>query len=231
MNWATGRVLAIVTAFTFLPASVLHAQQIWKWSGQIGAASEGVSKDVAETAGRGQLRGAVEAAYGPVFLGASLRNLHEGPDVDSQQEYVLGTRGKLAGFDLSFSGGYKIKGNAPSGFDANFVEFEGTIARTLSSGTTLRLTDVYTADAPGPARRDNFLEFGVAQVIDKHWSVSGAVAVRTITPKSDYTGMNIGVSYALRPKTSIDLRYYDTNQHDFGNDFKSRLVVAVTQGF
>lgn len=231
MKSAIGRVLAIVSALSFVSATELHAQHVWRWSGQIGAASEGVSKNVAETAGRAQIRGSVEAAYGPVFIGASLRNLHEGPDVDSQQEYVLGTRGKMSGFDLSFSGGYKIKGNAPPGFDSKFVEFEATVARTLPSGTTLRLTDVYTADAPGPAKQDNYLEFGVAQALTKRWSVSGAVALRKITPKSDYSGMNIGVSYTLKPTTSIDLRYYDTNQHDFGDDFKSRLVLAITQGF
>lgn len=232
MKYAAGRVLAAaLPAFLGFMGSHVYAQQALTWSGQVGIATEGTSKDVAETAGRGQVKGAIEADYGPVFASASWRNLHEGAGIDGQQEYVLGVRGKVQGFDLSLSGGYKIKDHAPPGFDAHFIEYEGDIARTLSSGTTLRLTDVYTSDAPGPAKQDNFLEAGVSQSLSERWSVSGAIAVRNVTPKSHYNAMNLGVSYALRPKTSIDLRYYDTNQHALGSAFKPRLVMAVTQGF
>ena len=50
MKSAIGRVLAIVSALSFVSATELHAQHVWRWSGQIGAASECVIKDVAETA-------------------------------------------------------------------------------------------------------------------------------------------------------------------------------------
>ncbi|ESQ83481.1 hypothetical protein AEAC466_12460 [Asticcacaulis sp. AC466] len=203
----------------------------WQVSGTFAVASEGVSKDVAETAGRGQLKGAIEAARGPFFIGAQWRNLHEAGGIDGQQEYVLGLKGQSAGFDLDFSGGYKIKNNAPSGFDAHFVEWQADVSRTFANGTTVRVTDVYTSDAPGATKGDNWIEAGLSQAISARWSLSGAVGTRSRTPKDNYNAVNFGTTYAILPRTKIDLRYYDTDRHDAGDALKSRLVLQLMQNF
>ncbi|WP_155847513.1 porin [Asticcacaulis benevestitus] len=227
------RLLAGFTSVFFLVGVQQAVAQTtdWQVSGALGVASEGVSKDVGETSDRGQFKGSIEAVHGPVFISASLRNLHEAGGIDGQQEYVLGLKGRAQGFDLAFGGGYKIKTNAPSGFDAHFVEWQADVSRTFASGTTVRVTDVYASDAPGATQGDNWIEAGLSQVINAHWSVSGAVGTRRLTPKNDYSAVNLGATYALLPRTKIDLRYYDTDRHDAGDAFKSRLVLQLMQNF
>jgi hypothetical protein len=227
------RILAGFTSVFFLVGvqHVLAQSTDWQVSGGLAVASEGVSKDVGETSGRGQVKGNIEAVRGPFFIGASLRNLHEGGGIDGQQEYLLGLKRQVHGFDLAFSGGYKIKNNAPSGFDAHFVEWEANVSRTFASGTTVRMTDVYASDAPGATKADNWIEAGISQEINAHWSVSGAVGTRRLTPKNDYSAVNLGATYALLPRTKIDLRYYDTDRHEAGDAFKSRLVLQLMQNF
>lgn len=210
---------------------VLAQTADWQVSGALGVASEGVSKDVGETSGRGQVKASLEAVRGPFFINAQWRNLHEAGGIDGQQEYVLGLKGRAQGFDLAFSGGYKIKNNAPSGFDAHFVEWQADVSRTFASGTTVRVTDVYASDAPGATQGDNWIEAGLSQVINAHWSVSGAFGTRHLTPKNDYSAVNLGATYALLPRTKIDLRYYETDRHDAGDAFKSRLVLQLMQNF
>lgn len=225
------RVLTGFTSLFFLVGTGQVWATDWQVSGTVAAASEGVSKDAGETSGRGQLKGTIEAARGPFFISAQWRNLHEGGGIDGQQEYVLGLKGRTRGFDLAFSGGYKIKNNAPSGFDAHFVEWQAVVSRTFASGTTVSVTDVYSSDAPGATKADNWMEAGLSQAIGARWSLSGAVGSRHLTPKNNYNAVNLGATYALMPRTKIDLRYYDTDRHDAGDALKSRLVLQLMQNF
>lgn len=163
----------------------------WQVSGALDVATEGVSKGADETAGRGQVRGALEARRGPIFVNAQWRNLHEADSIDGQQEYGIGLKGQAKGFDVAFSGGYKIKDGAHSEFDSHFVEWQAEISRTLNSGTTLRLTDTYCADAPGVAQADNFIEAGLSQGLNARWSLSGAVGNRRVSTNANNSAVNL----------------------------------------
>jgi len=219
-------------AIALVGASHAEAQDAtWQWSGQVAVATEGVSKDVDETAGRGQLQGLVEVTRGPIFGSAFWRNLSEPGGINGQEEYVLGAKGQAEGFDIDFSGGYKIKDNAPAGFQAHFVEWQTDISRTLATGTTLRLTDIYSPNAPGATKEDNFVEAGLSQAVNSNWSVSGALAARQRSPANNYSAVNLGVTYVFPTKTSLDLRYYDANGRRDNAISKSRLVMQLTRGF
>ncbi|HTN40320.1 MAG TPA: hypothetical protein VLZ84_04160 [Asticcacaulis sp.] len=138
----------------------------WQVSGALDVATEGVSKGADETAGRGQVRGALEARRGPIFVNAQWRNLHEADSIDGQQEYGIGLKGQAKGFDVAFSGGYKIKDGAHSGFDS------------------------HCADAPGVAQADNFIEAGLSQGLNAR-SLSGAVGNRRVSTNANNSAVNL----------------------------------------
>ena len=48
---------------------------------------------------------------------------------------------------------------------------------------------------------------------------------------ADYLGWNLGVGYAFNDVFGLDLRYHDTNEHDWGDIYDSRVVVSLTAGF
>jgi hypothetical protein len=43
--------------------------------------------------------------------------------------------------------------------------------------------------------------------------------------------VNIGLTYALFPKISLDLRYYDTGNHEYGDKNKAHIVLKLAQKF
>ena len=47
----------------------------------------------------------------------------------------------------------------------------------------------------------------------------------------DYTTWNVGAAYALTDTLAIDLRYHDTDEHDFGQIYESRAVASLKATF
>ena len=63
------------------------------------------------------------------------------------------------------------------------------------------------------------------------FSVSGALGRQQVKGPFDYTTWNLGVGYALNSHIGFDLRYWDTDEHGFGDIFKSKLVLGVKATF
>ena len=63
--------------------------------------------------------------------------------------------------------------------------------------------------------------------------LNGTVAVgrREQNGAPDYTGWNAGVTYALTDALELDLRYYDTDAHTFGEQYEDALVAKVAYAF
>ena len=44
---------------------------------------------------------------------------------------------------------------------------------------------------------------------------------------SDYTGFNAGLSRPIGKKLTLDVRYYDTNRGELGENFDNRVVGSI----
>ena len=58
-----------------------------------------------------------------------------------------------------------------------------------------------------------------------------AVGRREQNGAPDYTGWNAGVTYALTNALELDLSYYDTDAHTFGEQYEDALVAKVAYAF
>ena len=47
----------------------------------------------------------------------------------------------------------------------------------------------------------------------------------------DYTAWNAGVTYALTDSLGLDVRYYDTNAAEFGEQYEDALVAEIAYAF
>ena len=47
----------------------------------------------------------------------------------------------------------------------------------------------------------------------------------------DYTTWNLGAAYQLTDTLALDLRYHDTDQHDFGDIYGARAVATLKATF
>ncbi|MFA5493642.1 MAG: hypothetical protein WC247_02605 [Porticoccaceae bacterium] len=217
-----------ITALSTL-STPAHGDTFFDLSGLISLASDGISKDTSETDENPQAVLYLEAAHGAFFTGAKLKNIKGADGSDFQHEYSVGIKGDKAGFQLALQVAYKIKegGSLP---DDSHVEWKGDISRTFER-TTAKLEVEYSPDSSGPTKKATWINGSLAQKLNDKWSVSGGIGTRKLSPAKDYNGIDLGVTYGLFENTSLDLRYYDTDRHEYGKGNEERLVLKLTQKF
>jgi uncharacterized protein (TIGR02001 family) len=221
----------LVLSATILFAVSAHAAEkpFFDISGQLTVATDGMSKDTSETGNDPQATAYVQAAHGPFFAGIKVKNVKGTDGSDSQQEYSLGVKGKTAGFQMGLQAAYKIKVGAKHSQN-EYVEWKGDISRAFSN-TTAKVEVEYSADSSGSTEEAIWIDASLTQKLNAKWSVSGGFGARRLTPAKDYNGVNLGVTYVLLPATSLDLRYYDTDKHEYGDKNKPHLVLKLSQKF
>lgn len=220
--------LAALCAVVAIPAHAGTSFIIW--TGQVSAASDGMTKGISETDGNAQVVANITATHGPLFAGVNLKNVKTPEGADQQEQWFAGAKGKLGGFDVSARVWLKINDYARPGTDSHFLEYQADVSRTFGK-TTAKVLYLYSPDFYATTKQASWLEASLTEKLSPKWSVSGGYGVRTTKPKKNYNAWNLGATYAVLPRTSLDLRYYDTDQHDFGKKYDSRFVVMLTQKF
>lgn len=95
----------------------------------------------------------------------------------------------------------------------------------------LGLTTYYTPDYFGSDNSAIYTEISASHPLTDKLSASGAVGHQQISNAADYTTWNAGVSYAVAPGASVNLRYHDTDTSAFGRLGDSRLVGSFSMTF
>ena len=97
---------------------------------------------------------------------------------------------------------------------------------------TVGLAYFYSDNFFGETGNASYYEVNGSLPIGKTpFSVSGALGRQEVVGPLDYTTWNLGLGYALNSHVSFDLRYWDTDEHSFGNIFKSKLVFGAKLTF
>jgi uncharacterized protein (TIGR02001 family) len=121
--------------------------------------------------------------------------------------------------------------NEPSGPEETYTEFK--IAPSMAVGpATVGLAYYYSEQFFGQTGTAAYYEINAAMPIGKSpFSVSGALGHQSVKGPLDYTTWNLGVGYALNGHIGFDLRYWDTDEHGFGDIYKSKVVFGVKATF
>ena len=121
--------------------------------------------------------------------------------------------------------------NQPSGPKETYTEWK--VAPSMALGpATVGLAYFYSDDFFGETGPAQYIELNASMPIEKTpFSVSGAIGRQYVKGPLDYTTWNLGVGYALNSHIGFDLRYWDTDQHGFGNIYDSKLVLGVKATF
>ena len=226
--------LSVISGISLLTAkahaeSLPQATSFFTVTGQLTVGTDGMSKGVSETDNAPQATGYIQASHGPFFAGIKVKNIKGTDGSDSQQEYSLGAKEKAGGFSLGLQMAYKIKIGAKNSQN-EYVEWKGDVSRAFGN-TTAKIEVEYSADSAGSTEEAIWIDASLAQKLSARWSVSGGFGARRLTPAKDYNAVNLGATYALLPATSLDLRYYDTDKHEYGDKNKPHLVLKLSQKF
>ncbi len=198
----------------------------------IGLANDYAFRGVSQTNGKVSLFAGIDATYQDFYAGVWQSNLDFSPfgDKDTSHEIDVygGWKPTVAGVALDIGGIYYAYANQPS-YLPNVDYFEGYIKGSKAFGpVTVGASFYYSPDFTGETGNAEYYEANAAWAFDKKLTFSGAVGRQEIEKSTaDYTTWNVGATYALIDHVSIDLRYWDTDEHGFGKVYGDRFIAGL----
>lgn len=228
---ALRRIGALVTAAfgaIFLLAGPALADP--EFEGQVGVASEYVGKGLGKSNGEIAWSGQFEVSEGDFHASvfASTAELSQGSDAEIIT--TVGWAPEVAGFQLDLAVLNRDLPGTRNGVDSNYWEYQADVSRTVGA-VTGRVRVNYTPDGFASTEEAWWVEAQAAYKISGKTKASAAVATRRAHGGTDYTAWNLGVKQKLTDAVSLDIRWYDTDEHDLGDAYEGRLVGALTFAF
>ena len=220
---------AIALLACALPAAAQDASGSWAFA--FGAATDNRSKDASKSGGEPFVWAEAEweSASGLFYAGPSFETV-ESNGSELEAALAAGVRPQFAGFDLDFSAKHKWLIDADPGTDADSWEFTADMARSIGPARG-RLRLQHSPDNLGASEGWTWYEAQLGWDFTHKLSGSAAIGRREQETSVDYTGYNIGVSYALTRAAELDLRWYGTDAEVPGEQYSDALVAGISFAF
>jgi uncharacterized protein (TIGR02001 family) len=223
----------------------------------VGAQTDYMFRGLSQTTEAASGFAGADATYGEYYAGVWTSNVNLSGDTsttpDEEIDVYGGWRPTVAGVALDLGVQYYGYANTPRHVRPEYTEVYVKASRAFGPFTPgvaffycPKFWDLNTS-APGKVNSETYSELNGAYVINPKWTVSAAVGYVAVdldtpmisngdggsvlaTPKfKDYTTWNIGATYAVTDKVTLDLRYIDTDNDAhkyFGDKYAAGRVVA-----
>lgn len=224
--------LAVLTVVLATPAAAQSGPSARDaWSFELGAGTDNRSKDASKSGNDGYAFGSAiwQSADGLFYVGPGFQTIQAGGS-NVEAEFVAGYQPEAFGYAFDFNVAYKNRLDADAGYDQDAWEFTGNVSRSIGPASA-RLQVQYSPDAAGATEAFTWVEGRLGWDFTGKLNGTAAVGRRQQDNAPDYTGWNAGVTYALTDALDVDLRYYDTNAHRFGEQYEDALVAKVAYAF
>lgn len=205
-----------------------------------GAQTDYVFRGLSQTNEKASAFAGIDATYkGQFYVGAWTSNLDFSklagdPSTDEEVDIYGGWRPVAVGFNFDFGVQYYGYIDQPKHTKVDYTEVYAKVNRgfgPLTVGGSFFYSDQYSYQAGA----GDYAEINASYTVDPKWTVSGAVGNAHFDKKTvdlSYNTWNLGVTYAVNSTVSLDVRYYDTDEHKFyGDAGKSRVVAALKATF
>ncbi|MFN4040862.1 MAG: TorF family putative porin [Brevundimonas sp.] len=201
------------------------------WNVAVG--SDYVFRGVSQTEEDAAISGGVDLTSGSFYAGAWVSNVAfpRDPDTNAEMDVYAGLRPEFAGWVWDFGAvGYFYTGQ-PDGADYDYVEAKVAASRAIGPAT-VGAAVYWSPDFFGAAEDEaTYVEATASFSPADRWTVSGAIGRQFLSSDFDYTTWNLGVARQLTDKLALDVRYHDTDEHDFGDIYGSRAVASLKAAF
>lgn len=216
-------VLAIVTG---VATPALSAEPV-KIGLSAGLASEYTGKGLGKSDGDPAVSGEVEIGINGFYASVFASTMSNSQGADSEVVSSLGYQFDAASVDVDVSLVNRDLPGSRAGVDANYNELQADLSRGFGKVST-RLRVNWTEDGYGATREAWWTELQGVYALDAKTKASVALGSRRAHGGADYTAWNAGVKRKLGDNLALDLRWYDTDEHDLGEPYEGRLVAALT---
>ncbi|WP_428149824.1 TorF family putative porin [Brevundimonas sp.] len=204
-----------------------------QWSFNAAATSDYVFRGVSQTEEDVALSAGADVTVGQFYAGGWASNVSFPGDDDTDAEIDLygGVRPEVAGWNLDIGVvGYFYTGQ-PDAADYDYVELKAAASRAVGPAT-VGAAVYWSPDFFGAAEDEaTYVEANAAFSPADKWTVSGALGRQFVSSDFDYTTWNVGAAYQLTSNLAADVRYHDTDEHDFGDIYGERAVVSLKAVF
>jgi uncharacterized protein (TIGR02001 family) len=194
------------------------------------AASNYIFRGVSQTENQPAIFGSAKVTYDHFYAAAGAENVDFHNGIDAEYDMSAGWTPSLDGFNFDLGAiryGYI---NAPAHVSIDTTEIRGAVSHKFGD-IKLGVALNYAPDYFGTKESGTYFEGNAAYTITDQLAASGAVGRQTISAGDSFTTWNLGASYAFTKNLALDLRYYDTDSHNFGSLYRSHYVAALKLGF
>ena len=139
----------------------------------------------------------------------------------------MGYRRTVSGYALDLSVINRDLPGTRKGVDENVTEYQADASHKFGPVAT-RFRVNYTHDGFAATQEAWWLEVQGGVALDRQTKATVAVEDRIAEGGAEYIAWNLGVRRKLDAHTAVDLRWYDTDGHDYGEQYEGRLVAALT---
>ena len=223
---------AAITATALLCcATAASAQDGGSWSFAFGAATDNRSKDASKSGGDPFVWGEAEwrSASGLFYAGPSFETI-ESSGSDLEVALNAGVRPEFAGFDLDLNAKHKWQVDANPGTDDDSWEFTADVKRSIGPASG-RVRLQYSPDSTGSTEAWTWVAARVGWDFNEKLNASAEIGRREQDNSVDYTGYNVGVTYALNRTVELDVRWHGTDAEVPGEQYADSLVAGVSFAF
>lgn len=228
---AARRIGAIFTAaFAAVLLAAGPAAADPEFSGQIGVASEYVGKGLGKSNGEIAWSAQAEVTEGDFHASVFVSTAELSQGSDSEIITTVGWAPEAFGFEFDFAALNRDLPGTRDGVDANYWEYQADVSRSIGP-VSGRFRVNYTPDGFAGTEEAWWVEAQAAYKISGQTRASAALATRRAHGGADYTAWNVGVKHKLTDAIAVDVRWYDTDEHDLGDSYEGRLVGALTFAF
>ena len=222
--------LLAAAATAVMGGSAFAADDSISLSFNVGANSDYVFRGVSQTDEGVQVFGGADATlYGIGYAGVWASNVDFG-GIDLEYDVYAGIKPVIGPVNLDLGVIYYGYTNQPKNSSEAYTEWKVAGSTAVGPGT-VGAAVYYSNDFFGGTGNATYYELNGSMPIADKLSVSGAVGKQQVVGPADYTTWNLGLGYAVNDHIGLDLRYWDTDQHGFGDIYKSRVVVGVKATF
>jgi uncharacterized protein (TIGR02001 family) len=195
-----------------------------------GVASENIGKGLGKSGGEPSVSGEIGVGQGDFYANLSASTVDIAQGADTETVAAVGYAPEFGDWKFDVSAMHKTLTGAPAGYDDRFMEYQADVSRAVGP-VGLRMRVNYSPDSSGGTREAWWLELQGGVALDARTRATVAIGERITDGSSAYLAWNAGVKRKLTDKLALDVRWYDTDGHAFGERYEGRLVGALSINF
>jgi uncharacterized protein (TIGR02001 family) len=195
------------------------------------------------------VQGGVDYTKGKFYAGTWASNVDFGDGTDTEIDVYAGYKPSYGIVNFDIGATLYTYLNQPNGSHLSLAEIKLAASAPLAKATIGAAVYASIDNYDSTGKKDTrfadslYAEINASYPLTETITLSGAMGntklaggsfttpSKTVINTDEYATLNVGATIAMTDNIAVDLRYWDTNRHDFGETFKAKTVASIKLTF